>query len=108
MSENMDIPKIEEFITEKEYDLSSEVVYTDKSGLGCKTKRVKLIAIKINDGVEISDIITKGLGISKALEKIIEKGYIVPCDDKDGKISVSSFTFRTARELFSEYYDNFF
>ena len=108
MTNNIDAIEVEEFLTEKEYALSSEVIYTNKAGLGCKTKKVKLLAIKIKDGVEVSNIITNNEGMLAGLEKIITRGYIVPCEDLEGVISVSSFHFRTARELFTEYSDNFF
>jgi hypothetical protein len=97
----------QEFIIEKEYELLSEATYIDKSGIGKKTKKVKLLAVKIEDGEEVSRIINNENGIAKALELLSEKGYIVAFGE-EGKLLSSSLHFRAARELFAEYYDAFF
>ena len=97
----------QEFIIEKEYELFSEATYLDKSGAAKKTKKVKLLAVKIEDGEEVSKLITSDAGISKALEKLVEKGYIMPLGE-EGNILTSTMHFKTARELFMEYSEAFF
>lgn len=99
--------KDQEFIAEKEYELLSEATYLDKSGIGKKIKKVKLLAVKIEDGESVSKIVNNENGIAKALELLSEKGYIVPLNE-EGKILTSSLYFRAAVKLFDEYQKAFF
>lgn len=97
----------QEFIAEQEYKLLSEATYLDKSGIGKKTKEVKLLAVKFEDGEKISKIVEDEGSIVKALQTLSEKGYIVPLNE-EGKLLVSSLHFRTAIKLFNFYSKAFF
>lgn len=100
--------KKQEFITKKDYELLSEATYLDKSGIAKKTKKVVLHSFNIEDGSELSQAMQEKINIAKALEMIVEKGYIKPSEDSDGTILVPSLHFRTARLLFDEYCESFF
>lgn len=92
-----------ELITQKNYTLLSEASYFDAKGELKKTKEVILYALKLCDADEIIDLLRFNK-ISKTLEFLAKKGYIVPTE---GKLKLDDLNFIAATALFKEYEENF-
>jgi hypothetical protein len=98
----------EDFLEELDYDLLSEVIYFDKDGKDKKTKKLTLIAVKIEEGEQVVKALTSNDSTKECLEILINKGYIVPTENRDGKVLASSFHYKTGLKLFTKYSENFF
>lgn len=92
-----------ELITQKDYTLLSEASYFDARGELKKTKQVILYALKLSDADEVIDLLRFNK-ISKTLEFLAKKGYIVPAE---GKLKLDDLHFIAATALFKEYEESF-
>lgn len=92
-----------ELLTQKNYTLLSEASYFDSRGELKKTKEVILHALKLSDADELMDLL-RFSKLSKTLELLAKKGYIVA---SDGKLKLDDLNFISATALFKEYEENF-